>query len=88
MGTGSAPPTPPPCLPLQVKVVPEYKRNFAPEGAPPMERMFATVLFGNDKNAAELLISDGLATVGRTGQVQSLPETRLLASPTSVSGAQ
>lgn len=71
-----------------MKVVPEYKRNFAPEGAPPMERMFATVLFGNDKNAAELLISDGLATVGRTGQVQSLPETRLLASPTSVSGAQ
>jgi len=52
----------------KVKVMPEYKRNFAPEGAPPMERMFATVLFGNDKNAAELLISDGLATVGRTGQ--------------------
>ena len=60
--------------------MPEYKRNFAPEGAPPMERMFATVLFGNDKNAAELLISDGLATVGRTGQVQSLPGTR----PTSL----
>ena len=69
-------------------MVPEYKRNFAPEGAPPMERMFATVLFGNDKNAAELLISDGLATVGRTGQVQSLPGTRLLTSPTSASGAQ
>ena len=67
---------------LQVKVMPEYKRNFAPEGAPPMERMFATVLFGNDKNAAELLISDGLATVGRTGQVQSLPGTRPLALPT------
>ena len=69
-------------------MVPEYKRNFAPEGAPPMERMFATGVFGNDKIAAELLISDGLATVGRTGQVQLLPETRLLASPTNASGAR
>ena len=63
------------CLPVrfQVKVAPEYKRNFAPEGAPPMERTFATVMYGNDRNVAELLISEGLAQVVRTGQVTSLP---------------
>ena len=74
-------------LSLQVKVTPEYKRNFAPEGAPPMERMFATVMFGNEKNAAELLIADGLATVGRTGQVRPLPQDPR-AVPTSATGVR
>ena len=51
----------------KVKVTPEYKRNFAPEGAPPQERTFASVLYGSDKNVAELLIGEGLALVGRAG---------------------
>lgn len=52
----------------KVKVVPEYKRNFAAEGAPAMERMFATVLYAGEKNVAELLIGEGLGIVARTGQ--------------------
>ena len=59
----------------QVKIVPEYKRNFAAEGAPPMERTFATITFGNDKNVAELLVAEGLAQVPRTGQAPA-PATR------------
>jgi len=52
----------------KVKVVPEYKRNFAPEGAPPQERTFASVSYGgSDKNVAELLIGEGLALANRAG---------------------
>lgn len=52
----------------KVKVTPEYKRTFAPEGQPPQERTFATVTYNNDKNAATALLVEGLATVNRQGQ--------------------
>lgn len=52
----------------KVLVKPEYKRSFAAEGAPPQERTFGTVLFNGEKNVAEALLADGLATVSRHGQ--------------------
>jgi len=49
----------------KVKVVPEYRRTFEAqqEGQQAMERVFATVLYNNDKNAAQSLIADGLGSV-------------------------
>lgn len=52
----------------KVVVKPEYKRSFAADGAPPSERTFATVLYNSEKNAAEALVSEGLATVAKHGQ--------------------
>jgi len=58
----------------KVKVVPEYKRNFAAEGQPPQERTFATVLYNSDKNAATALLAEGLATVNQKGQTEEKSE--------------
>jgi len=54
----------------KVKVTPEYKRSFAPEGQTPQERTFATVMYNSDKNAATTLLAEGLATVNRQGQAE------------------
>ena len=54
----------------KVKVEPEYKRTFAVEGAAAAtERVFVTVLYNSDKNAAETMLAEGLATVSKHGQV-------------------
>lgn len=52
----------------KVRVVPEYKRTFATEGAPSSERTFASVFYNSDKNAAVAVLSEGLATVSQHGQ--------------------
>lgn len=53
----------------KVKVEPEYKRTFAVEGAAAAtERVFVTVLYNSDKNAAETMLAEGLATVSKHGQ--------------------
>ena len=54
----------------KVDVKPEYKRTWAPEGQPPADRTFATVIYNSDKNVAEALLLEGLATVARHGQAR------------------
>jgi endonuclease YncB( thermonuclease family) len=71
----------------KVVVKPEYKKSFAPEGAAPSERTFVTVLYNTDKNAAEALLTEGLATVAKYGQVRCwrsfspVPEATATPSP-------
>lgn len=54
----------------KVRVVPEYKKTFPPaEGQPAQEpRVFASVLFNNDRNAGTVQLSEGLATLGMGGR--------------------
>jgi len=50
----------------KVRVVPEYKRSFG-EGAAAQERVFASVYYNQEKNAAESIVAEGLAVVSRHG---------------------
>lgn len=53
----------------KVKVVPEYKRTFAAaEGATPQERVFVSVFYNNERNAAVVQLEAGLAVVSKHGQ--------------------
>ncbi|KAL1500074.1 hypothetical protein AB1Y20_012749 [Prymnesium parvum] len=74
----------------KVVVKPEYKRTFAAEGATPQERTFATVLYNSEKNAAEALVSEGLATVARHGQAdeRSLHYEALLEAEAAAAAAK
>jgi len=58
----------------KVKVVPEYRRHFEVDGGATVDRVFGTVIYNGDKNAAQTLIAEGLASVARHGQ----PEERSL----------
>ena len=74
----------------KVSVHPEYKRSFAAEGSAPSERTFCTVLYNGDKNAAETMLSEGLATVAKHGQAdeRSLHYETLLEAETEAVAAK
>eukprot|EP00316_Scyphosphaera_apsteinii_P007722 CAMPEP_0119344144 /NCGR_PEP_ID=MMETSP1333-20130426/106819_1 /TAXON_ID=418940 /ORGANISM="Scyphosphaera apsteinii, Strain RCC1455" /LENGTH=892 /DNA_ID=CAMNT_0007356571 /DNA_START=39 /DNA_END=2717 /DNA_ORIENTATION=- len=55
------------------KVVPEYKRTFAKDNGPGEERAFCSLIFNGDKNAAQMLVSEGLAAVNSYGESTSSP---------------
>jgi len=52
----------------KVKAVPEYRRRFEMDKGETVERLFGSVFFNGEKNAAQLLIGEGLATVARHNQ--------------------
>lgn len=52
----------------KVRVTPEYHRSFEGQGGGVQERLFAAVLFDKaDRNAAEVLVAEGLASVSKHG---------------------
>jgi len=53
----------------KVKIAPEYRRRFEQgDKGETVERLFGTVVYNGDKNAAQTLIAEGLATVARHNQ--------------------